>query len=181
MEYTLLKEVISLLEDFQAATGSDKLEEFILWTNNRLFSEEVKGEGHEVLSIAFRIMHLNKELKKQTKTVIAESLLSSVDEYSFLLHLKHQHSFRKMEIIEIHNLEAPTGIEIIKRLLKNELIEEFPDEDDKRAKRIQITPKGMRELEGVEPKITKVFTEFTSNLDLNEKVKIAGILNKLTT
>jgi DNA-binding MarR family transcriptional regulator len=84
-------------------------------------------------------MYLNKALKKQTKSVLSESNVSSIDEYSFLLHLDFQESFRKMEIVELHNLEAPTGIEIIKRLIKNKFVEEFPDEEDRRAKRIKIT------------------------------------------
>ena len=74
-----------------------------------------------------------------------------------------------MEIIDLHNLEAPSGIEIIKRLLRNKLIEEFADEEDRRAKRIQITKKGAEELESIEPQITKIFTKFTENLELDEK------------
>ena len=76
-----------------------------------------------------------------------------------------------MEIIDLHNLEAPSGIEIIKRLLRNKLIEEFADEEDRRAKRIQITKKGAEELESIEPQITKIFTKFTENLELDEKYK----------
>jgi len=71
----------------------------------------------------------------------------------------------------LHNLEAPSGIEIIKRLLRNKLIEEFADEEDRRAKRIQITKKGAEELESIEPQITKIFTKFTENLELDEKYK----------
>lgn len=76
-----------------------------------------------------------------------------------------------MEIIDLHNLEAPSGIEIIKRLLRNKLIEEFADEEDRRAKRIQITKKGAEELESIEPQITKIFTKFMENLELDEKYK----------
>ena len=135
--------------------------------------------SHDNLLIAFRVMYLNKELKKQAKSILSKSGVSSIDEYSFLLHLDYQTSFRKMEIIELHNLEAPTGIEIIKRLLKNHLIEEFADEEDRRAKRIQITKKGNIELQSIRPKITEIFTKFTSKLELDEKIQIAGILDKL--
>ena len=76
-----------------------------------------------------------------------------------------------MEIIDLHNLEAPSGIEIIKRLLRNKLIEEFADEEDRRAKRIQITKKGAEGLESIEPQITKIFTKFMENLELDEKYK----------
>ena len=99
--------------------------------------------------------------------------------HSFLLHLDYQDSFRKMEIIELHNLEAPTGIEIIKRLLKNGLIAEFPDGEDKRAKRVKITKAGIEEVKKLKPELDALFTEVTDGISLNEKIQLSGLLDKL--
>lgn len=182
MKYTLLKELINYAEEYQEGNPSNKIEDFTIWLNNKLFTSKNNGSHstHDELLIAFKLMHLNKELKKQTKSVLSESNVSSIDEYSFLLHLEFQESFRKMELVEMHNLEAPTGIEIIKRLIKNKFVEEFPDKEDKRAKRIKITKSGIKELSLIKPKIDLIFTRFTEPLNLNEKVKISGILDKLT-
>jgi len=181
MDYTLIKELIEYTEEFQKKYSSDKIEDFTIWLNNELFTSRNKGihSTHDELLIAFKLMYLNKALKKQTKIVLSESNVSSIDEYSFLLHLDFQESFRKMEIVELHNLEAPTGIEMIKRLIKNKFVEEFPDEDDRRAKRIKITKSGIRELSMIKPKIDLIFSKFTEPLNLNEKVQISGILDKL--
>lgn len=111
---------------------------------------------------------------------LSESNVSSIDEYSFLLHLDFQDSFRKMEIIELHNLKAPTGIEIIKRLLRNKLIEEFADQEDRRAKRIKITRRGKKEIEVLKPQIDLIFAKFTEPLTLDEKIQISGIFDKLS-
>jgi DNA-binding MarR family transcriptional regulator len=111
--------------------------------------------------------------------VLSTSRISSIDEYSFLLHLDYQESFRKMELVDIHNLEAPTGIEIIKRLLKNQFIEEFADKDDKRAKRIKLTTKGRTELKRLKPEMDLIFSTFSEPLGLNEKIQLSGILDKL--
>ena len=182
MDYSIIKSLIPLVEEFEKESNSNDLTDFVIWLNNKLFGNTSHNEisEHDNLLIAFRVMFLNKELKRQTKEILTESKVSSIDEYSFLLHLKFQNSFRKMEIIELHNLEAPTGIEIIKRLLKNKLIEEFPDENDKRAKRIKATKAGEKEIAFLEPKINKIFLSFTEKLSLNEKVQLAGTLNKLT-
>lgn len=182
MEYTLLKELIAYVEQYQEGSPSSKIEDFTIWLNNKLFASRNNGSHstHDELLIAFKLMHLNKALKRQTKSVWSGSIVSSIDEYSFLLHLDYQESFRKMELVEMHNLEAPTGIEIIKRLIKNKLVEEFPDEEDKRAKRIKITKNGIKELSLIQPKIDLIFTKFTEPLDLNEKIKISGILDKLS-
>jgi DNA-binding MarR family transcriptional regulator len=180
MNYALVKELIKYSEEFHQTNASNSIEDFTIWLNNKLFSNEHSMDSaHGELLIAFKLMHLNKTLKKKTKNVLAESNISSIDEYSFLLHLNFQESFRKMEIIELHNLEAPTGIEIIKRLIKNKLIEEFPDEEDKRAKRVKITKKGLSELSGIKPKIDLIFSKFTQPLNLNEKIQMSGILDKL--
>ncbi|WP_438961610.1 MarR family winged helix-turn-helix transcriptional regulator [Nonlabens sp.] len=183
MKYTLLKELIAYTEEYQEGNASNKVEDFTIWLNNKLFTSKNKSthSEHDELLIAFKLMHLNKSLKKQTKTVLSESNVSSIDEYSFLLHLDYQESYRKMELVEMHNLEAPTGIEIIKRLIKNKFVEEFPDEEDRRAKRIKITKNGIKELIEIKPKIELIFTKFTEPLNLNEKIRISGILDKLNT
>lgn len=177
----MLKEMISYLEAFQNETSTDKVEDFIIWLNNKLFSAKYRGEhsAHDELLIAYKLLYVNNELKKQTKSVLTNSLVSTVDEYSFLLHLNYQDSSRKMELIELHNIKAPTGIEIIKRLLRNEFIEEFPDEEDKRSRRIKITPKGVNEVEQIKPKMDAIFTRFIEPLSLHEKIQISGILERL--
>jgi DNA-binding MarR family transcriptional regulator len=181
MNYALLKNLVELLEEFQENNTSDQLKDFVIWLNNRIISEREKDaqSAHDDLQIAFKIISLSKKLKKETKLILSKSRVFSLDEYSFLLHLNHQESFRKMEIIALHNLEAPTGIEIIKRLLKNELVEEFIDEEDKRAKRIKITASGIAELKKIKPAIDSTFSHFIKDLTLQDKIHVSGILNKL--
>lgn len=182
MKYKLIIEVIQKIEEFHLNSQSESIDEFVIWLNTALFKNKKVEDGnhHDYLLIPFKIMQLNKELKKKTKAVLTNSKLSSIDEYSILLHLYFQDSFRKMEIIDIHNLEAPTGIEIINRLLKNKHIEDFSDKHDKRAKRIKISANGMKEIEKIKPEFDHVFTKFSDNLDLNERIYLAGLLNKIS-
>jgi DNA-binding MarR family transcriptional regulator len=182
MAYPVLKALIELLEEYEQRTAhSPKLEDFVIWLNNELFAAGPANEpsAHDELLIAFKLMYLNKELKRQTKQVLAASPVSSIDGYSFLLHLAHQESFRKMEIIGLHNLEAPTGIEVIKRLLKNKLIAEFADPEDGRAKRIKITPHGRQEVASLQPQIDAIFTQLTEPLSLHERIQLSGMLDRM--
>lgn len=181
MEFGLLKEVISQLETYEEQGQDNDIESFVIWLNQKIFSSapnEGHG-GHDDLLVAFKLIHLNRDIKRRTKAVLAGRALGSVDEYSFLLHLDHSPSFRKMEIIEMHNLEAPTGIEVIKRLLRAALVEEFQDPEDGRAKRIRITPAGKAELDAVKPMMDEVWANFVAPLELNEKVQVSGVLDKL--
>lgn len=181
MDYSLLKQLINVVEEFKGKNSSNKIEDFTIWLNNKLFASKPSDalSNHDELIIAFKILHLNKDLKKQTKGALLESAISTIDEYNLLLHLNYQSSFRKMEIVELLGLEAPTGIEIIKRLLKNNFIAEFADDEDKRAKRIKITDLGKAEIESIKPKIDVIFKSFSSPLSINESIQLNGILNKL--
>ena len=120
----------------------------------------------------------NRYYKAFAKKVLGESELSSPDGFSFLYHMSLTDSFRKMELIKMHHLEPPSGIEVLKRLLKKGLIEEFDDADDRRAKRIKITDKGRKELEVVLPKMSEVFSLMTADLSLNEKLHMLAFLNR---
>lgn len=181
MKTELLHNLIDLVEEFNKTKSSGTLEEFVIWLNGKFFQPE-DSDGHQEqldIMLAFQISMLNKSIKKQTKEVISESSLSSLDGYSFLLHLDQEDSLRKMELIEMHNLEAPTGIEIIKRLLTKGLIQEFNDAEDKRAKRVKLTKDGKKELERLKPLIDAKFKKFAKVLPINDKLSMVATMNKL--
>ena len=181
MKTELLHSLIDLVEEFNNNNDSITMEDFVVWLSGKYFeSEESDGhQDHLDFMLAFQISMLNKSIKKQTKEVISGSSLSSLDGYSFLLHLDQADSFRKMELIEMHNLEAPTGIEIIKRLLNKGLIQEFNDSEDKRAKRVKITDVGKTELERIKPLVDAKFKSFAQSLPLNDKLNLVAAMNKL--
>ena len=84
-------------------------------------------------------------------------------------------------MINIHLLEAPSGIEVLNRLLKKSLIEEFEDADDKRARRIKITDKGREEVKLNLKGMQKVFKTMTAEMSLNEKLHVVSLLRKINT
>ena len=181
MSYKILQDLISHLEEYTETKSSDSLENFLVWLNNKMFGAagDTEHKDHLELMIGFQISMLNKEIKRQTKSIISNSALSSLDGYSFLLHLENGNSFRKMELIEMHKLEAPTGFEIIKRLISKGLIEEFDDENDRRAKRVRLTQSGEAELVSLKPQIDAAFGKFSEKLEMDEKLNLVGTLSKL--
>lgn len=182
----ILKEIVHWLEEYQNENHSDdsNLGSFIIWLNSRLFSEGKAGKARQSpelinMELSFLLVMQNRYYKTYAKKVLGESELTSPDGFSFLYHLNHTDSFRKMELIKIHHLEPPSGIEVLKRLLNKGLIEEFDDEDDKRAKRIKITDKGKKVLQVVMPKMSEVFHLMTAELSLNEKLLMLAFLKQM--
>jgi len=181
MRTQLLHQLIDRLAEYEKSNSSATMEDFVIWLSGEYFDSEHSDQHEEQLDLmlVFQISMLNKSIKKQTKEVIASSKLSSLDGYSFLLHLEQADSYRKMELIEMHNLEAPTGIEVIKRLLAKGLIEEFNDEVDKRAKRVKMTAAGREELSRLKPQIESRFAHFAKALSTHEKLGLVAAMNKL--
>jgi DNA-binding MarR family transcriptional regulator len=182
----IIKELVQWYEDYQNESHKDdlSLESFILWLNSRLFIDSQTGQSqhnHEMLNmeLSFVLVMQSRYYKKYAREVLGDSELTSPDGFSFLYHLNLADSYRKMELIKMHHLEPPSGIEVLKRLLKKGLIEEFDDTDDKRARRIKITEKGKKELQIVMPKMAEVFSLMTAELSLNEKLHMLAFLKQM--
>jgi DNA-binding MarR family transcriptional regulator len=182
----ILKEIVNWLEEYQNDNhiNEHSLESFIIWLNSRLFSEshaEKSQHNPEMLDmeLSFLLVMQSRYYKAYAKKVLGESELTSPDGFSFLYHLSLADSYRKMELIKMHQLEPPSGIEVLKRLLKKGFIKEFDDADDGRAKRISITEKGKKELQHIMPGMKEVFQLMTAELSLNEKLHAVGLLKQL--
>ena len=184
--FDIIKDIVNWLEEYQKEEHTDELslESFIFWLNSRLFSEsyaEKSKQSSEMLDmeLSFLLVMQSRYYKTYAKRVLGESELTSPDGFSFLYHLSHTDSFRKMELIKMHHLEPPSGIEVLKRLLKKGFIAESDDAEDKRAKRISITEKGKKELQSIMPKMKEVFQLMTAELSLNEKLHAIGFLKQM--
>jgi DNA-binding MarR family transcriptional regulator len=182
----IIKEIVQWLEEYNNENHNEKhsLESFILWLNSRLFSENHGEKSQHIaelldMELSFMLVMQSKYYKSYAKRVLGESELTSPDGFSFLYHLSLVESYRKMELIKMHHLEPPSGIEVLKRLISKGLIEEYDDTDDKRAKRIRITEKGKKELQIIMPKMSEVFRLMTAEMSLNEKIHVLAFLKQM--
>lgn len=182
----LISEIIPWLELFNKENPENEmsLESFIIWLNSRLIAEH--HDAHSIhsddvldMELSFLLALQNRHYKVYAKRALGESELSSPEGFSFLYHLSLTDSYRKMELIKMHHMEPPSGIEVLKRLLKKELIAEFDDPDDKRAKRICITEVGRKEILSIMPKMQLVFKSMTAGMSLNEKVHVVSFLRQM--
>ncbi|NQU87053.1 MAG: winged helix DNA-binding protein [Mariniphaga sp.] len=181
----IIKEIIDLLDKYleEKENAPANLKEFVLWVNEFMFeqshyNENGANDDNLNMELTYLLIIQNKYFKAYTKKVLINSKITTSEEYSFLYHLSLVDSYRKMEIINMHMLEGPSGIEIIKRLLKKRLIDEFDDDKDKRAKRVRITEEGRKEIRKIIPKMQKVYSDMAANMGLNEKLHIISFLRR---
>ena len=182
----IISELITWLKLFieENPINEVNLKSFIIWLNSKLFVDEHTGQTiHQNdmldMELSFLLVLQHRHYKAYAKRALGDSELSSPESFSFLYHLDHADSYRKMELIKMHHLEPPSGIEVLKRLLKKSLIEEFDDPDDKRATRIRITKKGRTEIKKVLPKMQNVFASMTAEMSLNEKLHVVSFLKNM--
>ena len=195
--YDLLKEVIELVGRFEEESAGDKFDvlSFTLWLNAYLDSQgypvkpgkEKVTDEKQILGfdytmeakISTLITALFKYAKHYTKYALDDTPLVTMDDFGFLASLAYRDSMTKTELSNHNLLEITSGNEIIKRLLKNGLIEEYNDPDDRRSKRVKITDKGKKLLLGTFAPMDNVSRIVAGNLRIDEKIELLTLLNKL--
>ncbi|NJO02322.1 MAG: winged helix DNA-binding protein [Bacteroidia bacterium] len=114
-----------------------------------------------------------------SKKALAELNLNNLEDFLYLLSVQMMGTPRKSELIRNHLSEFTSGIEVIKRLTRLELLYEFQDPDDKRSKRLRITEKGQQILRECFPPMEKVAHLVFGFLTEDEKHIVLHLLDKL--
>ena len=86
-----------------------------------------------------------------------------------------------MQLIEKNAHEKKSGIEIIKRLVRNGLLKESPDKKDKRSTRISLTAKGKRVFQYCVKDLDEASKILCGKLQKEEKENFLLSLEKLNT
>lgn len=177
MQYNLIIDTLKELDAFQKLqSGSENcLEDFRCYLNQKA-QEKSSPEDNSVAEteqnseIENEITEHIIMLGRYSKLVLKKSLENHSDlfneDFTYLLRLTEFSSLTKMQLIEKNAHEKQSGLEIIKRLVRNGLLQENPDERDRRSTRISLTERGK-----------KVFQDCVKDLDEASKI-LCGKLQK---
>lgn len=193
MKYNILKDMIALLEDFEAEVQLDEIytrdtEGFIDWLVDRNAKVEelpdVEWEGKEKGRSAESVIntllvHMGRYAKSYSKSAIHGSDFTSQDDFIYLITLKSFGEMTKMDLIKKNVHEKPSGILIINRLIAQGWVEQFNSSTDKRSKVLRISEKGIAVLEQQMDKIRMASEIVTGNLTSKEKLELIRLLDKL--
>ncbi|SHG91870.1 MarR family winged helix-turn-helix transcriptional regulator [Chryseobacterium vrystaatense] len=194
MNYSLIKEVVGLIEEFESsntvnAYPSD-IQGFKRWISDQESNEEIEDteepywEGKEngrtaESAISTLLVHLNRYARTYSKSAISESHFATQEDFIYLINLKAFGKMAKMELIKKNIQDKPIGMLIIARLLKQGWIEQTESDVDKRNKVISVTEKGLEALDRQMDKIRKATAIVAGDLNHKEKMDLIRILNKL--
>jgi len=122
---------------------------------------------------------MSKYAKNYLKKALENSIISTPDEFTFLITMLKNNSFTKTELLNKLVIEKTSGLETIKRLIKKGLLEEFKTIGDKKSVHIKITDFGKNSIFEVLPAMNKVTKIITGNLTDNELELLLKLLIKL--
>lgn len=141
--------------------------------------EWVRENQDENTEIATMLVFIYRYAVIYFKKAIKEGNINTLDEFSFLIVLMTYPSLTKTELINKLIMEKTSGVEVIKRLLKQEMIEEFDNPKDKRSILVAITARGKKELADLLPRMGLVGKVVVGNLNQAEINSLSFLLRKL--
>jgi len=137
-----------------------------------------KGYSNEGYS-AQLLARLARYAEVYSDDILKEHGIESVYEWGLLMQVLEMYSPKKSELIERQILGFTSGIGIINRLVKRKLLKEVVDKNDKRSKRISLTPAGFDILEATLPDMDKLSHIIFYPLNERERYMLLAILQKL--
>ncbi len=103
----------------------------------------------------------------------------NVEDFVYLLGAWEMGEVKKKDLIQAQLSEFTSGIGVINRLLKHELLEEKPDPEDRRSKLVKITEAGQGKLYQLMPEMDKIAKIIFTGLSQEEKQYLYHLLSRL--
>jgi len=139
----------------------------------------MKGYDNTAASIAFHVARLSKYAKYYVKDALKHTPLLGMDDFGFLASVVENGELSKSALIAYNVAEVPTGMDIIKRLAKNELLEEVVNQADRREKLVHATELGKRVFFSATLGMAKVGGVVCGHLNEAEKKELLALLERL--
>jgi DNA-binding MarR family transcriptional regulator len=180
--------VIVLLENWEKFVSENPRKDiyaFAQWLLSTRQEEQVAvqkpvpGNGENASRVAILITRLQKYLALNVKPTVRELGFTKEHEYNFLYQISKMSEPSKNELSKENMVEFSTGRDIIKRLIRKNLVTEKPDPKDGRASQLALTAKGRKILDKSFELMSGSFVDFLGDLSAKEQQKLINLLSRL--
>jgi DNA-binding MarR family transcriptional regulator len=135
-----------------------------------------KVQQNDEQQIAILLGRLGRYGRHYVKRSYGSRLSISLEEFGILAGAMFLGNPTKSELITSNLQEVTTGTEMIRRLLRNGLLTETPDQTDRRSKRIGITDRGKAILFSASADMQRISTLICANLTSEQKSHLKQLL-----
>jgi len=199
-KYNTIKKIIDLWESYEEETVEEhNLLNFSKWMMDQINEESIENiklePKVEKIAISESSQYIEKlDLKTRFQEYIfkiarfeefyirkylVDLPINSRLEYTFLFTINRYKEARKTELINIHLVEYTTGMDTIRRLIKNGLLYELQDKKDKRAKLLKLTKHGQEILSKANNRIEESRNMFLACVSPNKWKKALPVLREI--
>ena len=167
------------IQEFEEEGRERSIQSFIRFLSEEDNKDKIELEENLTLP-ATRLLDVAFSFTKHyTRKSFRNASIYGADDYYYLYQLVHEGDMKKSELIFRNFSEYSPGMEVIKRLLRQGMIEDFPDTTDKRAMRVRITDKGREAFTEGEAAMQDVAEITMGILNTNDTKDLIRILSKL--
>lgn len=192
MNYEFLQQLLKHAESFEKEQSDKELHtihNFGMWLQTKSLEEKNEDDIKKAFeltpnetiasSVSAMVVYLYRYAKGYTKKALANTPLITLDDFIYLATLLGRPGLSKMELISQNIQEKASGMEIIKRLLTNNLIYQEDDKNDKRSKRLYMTDLGHSVLFQAFVPMHSVAEQVCGNLSEGERIQLLTLLHKV--
>ncbi|GAA4275895.1 MarR family winged helix-turn-helix transcriptional regulator [Aquimarina mytili] len=184
--YKLIKQLIDLTGEFVKDRKDQdiQMKSFANWLSKRLdetvSTEEYEITGHSIeAEIAAYIGRMSRYSNSYIKSALVDLPFATDMDFAFTAILHRSGSIGKTDLIRKMAYDKSSGMEVIKRLLKNKIIEQFPNPDDKRGKLLRVTKIGEQNVIKAYSEAHKAAKMVSGSLTQSEQIALLKTLKKL--
>jgi len=181
-------ELINYWKSYTEKGLAPKLDRFAAWLNNQLNTTTVyqglppKPEFRKAgldAYCGFLLGSLISYTETWTKLAFQDVPIVSLHDFGILKYIEQEKNPTKNQISQQAVLESSTCFEILKRLKKEKIIDEFHDPKDRRVHRVSLTSRGQKIMQKATEKMQAMSKLLMGELDQESKLTLMKLLHKL--
>jgi DNA-binding MarR family transcriptional regulator len=130
--------------------------------------------------IAMYVSMMGRYADFYARRIFRDSVIYSLDDWGVLVSLFPDRIAKKTEVLRMSVMEKSSGNEVLKRMLRQELIAESPNPDDHRSKLICLTDAGRAAFLSVDARMRNLSNLVVADLTGAEKSDLLTLLFKLS-
>jgi len=180
-------ELVNLWHEYQQKHNNASLTDFFrysLMADEHHSSPDAEEHYKEIPLDARLSRCMGRVIRFQSmyaRKALSEVDFKNLDDFLYLNTIKRMGNPKKSEVIYENVSEFSSGTEIIKRLVQLGLVEESVDPDDRRSKRLTVTPRGQEILLKCYEKMQAVSSMALSCLSTDDKELLFSLLLPVDT
>lgn len=187
MRINFLHKLLDLAEEYENSGGNTadfEREDFVTWllTTQRRDAQLLPKEASVTPVnglIAMYVSIMGRYADFYARRIFRDTDIYSMDDWAVLASLFPDGTTKKANVLRGCVMEKSSGNEVLKRLLRQQLIEESPNPDDHRSKLICLTDAGRQAFVSVEKRIQSLSNLVIADLNESEKADLLAHLFKL--